>query len=225
MTVSPRITFSAGRYLLDGKPLPRVSDILSVINKPGLTAWRARVGNEEADRVSKVATDLGTAVHAACEGLNREMLTDGVFFGGTGAEALRPFTHAYEDFLIRHVRRVLLVEERVYHERHRYAGTLDVMVELNDGRTCVVDLKTGKTVDYVSTPLQLAAYACAVEEMGMAEVNGRLVVHLPSDRPGQLFLHDFSDREVYDPAWRAAVRLWRHYEASKDGWKKQGRAL
>ena len=43
---------------------PRVSTILAVENKPFLHTWRARVGNQEADRVSKEATDLGSEVDA-----------------------------------------------------------------------------------------------------------------------------------------------------------------
>lgn len=218
MTTATRITFDGKAYRLDGQPLPRVSDILSVINKPGLNAWREQQGREKADRISKAAADLGTRVHAACEAVSREMMADGVFFGGTAEADLQPFVAAYERFVVAHVSRVLAVEHKVYHERHRYAGTLDVLAELTDGRVCVLDLKTSKSVDGVAYPLQLAAYATALEEMG-TPTDGRMVIHMPSDRPGRLFLHDFSDRERWDVRWRAAVRLYRHYHETEGYWK------
>ena len=36
-------------------------------SSPGLVEWRERVGDEEANRVIKEATTLGTAVHLLCE--------------------------------------------------------------------------------------------------------------------------------------------------------------
>ena len=218
-TTQPRITFDGNAYRLDGQPLPRVSDILAVINKPGLNAWRARVGNEEADRISQAAAGLGTRIHAACESLARELLVDGVGLRADAiAEELQPYLDVYERFLAEQVVEVLSVEQRVYHEAHRYAGTIDLLARLRDGRVCVLDIKTGKTVDGTTHPLQLAAYATALESMGQP-VDGRYVLHLPANKPGTLVRYDFSDGEKYDPCWRAAVRLHRHYEATKDHWR------
>lgn len=223
-TTRPRITFADNRYWLDGRTLPRVSDILNVINKPGLHAWRQRVGTTEADAISKTATDLGTAVHAACETVNRMLLSGTPLMDIAVDEfTLSPYLAAYRRFLVSRVKRVLLVEARVFHEEARYAGTLDVAYELVTGETALGDLKTGKTVDYTTTPLQLAAYSLAARSMGVLTADRRIVIHLPSDRPGKVFEHDVTDDDerLYDLGWWAAVRLHRHYERSKDGWRTE----
>lgn len=217
----PVITFTDGRYLVDGRPLPRVSDILAVINKPGLNEWKQRVGADEAQRISRQATDLGTLVHAGCEAMGWR-LREGVSPQAPIDEAderVRPFLEAYRRYLDQKVRRVLLVEERVYHAAHGYAGTLDCAVELVTGEPAVLDFKTGKTVDHVTTPLQLAAYTLAARDMGILNAVKRLVVHLPSNQPGRVFEYDFSDADTYDHRWYAALRLYRHHEEMKDGWR------
>lgn len=216
----PDIVFANGRYLLDGRLLPRVSDILSVINKPGLNEWKQRVGAEEAQRISRQATDLGTLVHAGCEEIGRALRDDvAAAIDHTADDRTRPFLEAYLRYLEKRVRRVLLVEERVYHAAHGYAGTLDCAVELLTGEPALLDFKTGKTVDHVSTPLQLAAYALAARDMGTLDAVKRLVVHLPSNQPGRVYEYDFSDADTYDHRWYAALRLWRHHEENKDGWR------
>ena len=71
------------------------------------------------------------------------------------------------DFFARVPLRLVEVESVVYNDRHRYAGTLDFLVEFTDPAVTmmmpfppglvVMDLKTGKGV-YNETAMQLAAY-------------------------------------------------------------------
>jgi len=66
-----RVDMEIGRHYLDSnnKAVPSVTTILSGTSKSkdGLIQWRNRVGEEEADRVIKQSTDIGTAVHEAIE--------------------------------------------------------------------------------------------------------------------------------------------------------------
>jgi genome maintenance exonuclease 1 len=72
-----RVDTDIGRHYLDSdnKPVPSVTTVLSGTSKSkdGLVQWRNRVGDEEADRIIKQSTDIGTAVHEAIEKfLNKE---------------------------------------------------------------------------------------------------------------------------------------------------------
>ena len=72
-----RLDTDIGRHYLDSdnKPVPSVTTVLSGTSKSkdGLVQWRNRVGDEEADRIIKQSTDIGTAVHEAIEKfLNKE---------------------------------------------------------------------------------------------------------------------------------------------------------
>lgn len=76
-----RVDTDIGRHYLDSdnKPVPSVTTVLSGTSKSkdGLIQWRNRVGDEEADRIIKQSTDIGTAVHEAIEKfLNKEYWDD-----------------------------------------------------------------------------------------------------------------------------------------------------
>ena len=70
-----RIDTDIGRHYLDSNtnPVPSVTTVLSNTSKSkdGLIQWRNRVGNEEAERIIKQSTDIGTAVH---EGIEKYLL-------------------------------------------------------------------------------------------------------------------------------------------------------
>jgi len=69
--VLERVDTDIGRHYLDSnnKPVPSVTTILSGTSqsKDGLIQWRNRVGEDEAERIIKQSTDIGTAVHEAIE--------------------------------------------------------------------------------------------------------------------------------------------------------------
>ena len=61
-----RVDLDTGRYYLDSnqKPVPSVTTVLSATSKSkdGLIQWKNRVGEEEADRIVKQSTDIGTKI-------------------------------------------------------------------------------------------------------------------------------------------------------------------
>ena len=66
-----KVDTDIGRHYLDSnnKPVPSVTTVLSGTSKSkdGLLQWRIRVGEEEAERIIKQSTDIGTSVHEAIE--------------------------------------------------------------------------------------------------------------------------------------------------------------
>ena len=69
--VLERVDTDIGRHYLDSnnKPVPSVTTVLSGTSqsKDVLIQWRNRVGEDEAERIIKQSTDIGTAVHEAIE--------------------------------------------------------------------------------------------------------------------------------------------------------------
>lgn len=203
--IVPTPTPREGQYTIDGRRYPRVSTILGVISKPGLESWRQRVGIEEAQRISQDAAGFGTAFHAAAA------LMDDTFpeWEESVADAeLRPALRAYQVWAIENVSAIYAIEKTVHHARHLFAGTLDRVFRLRDGRLVIGDFKTGKSVDGTYR-LQLTAYAEAWEEMGYEPVAGRLILHIPRERPGELRVIEYDDDQRDRLAWRACLRLWR----------------
>lgn len=65
-----RVTTAEGRKYVgdDNVPVPSVTTVLDkTSDKTALIAWRKRVGDTEANRVSKESAGLGTKVHNALE--------------------------------------------------------------------------------------------------------------------------------------------------------------
>ena len=51
----------------EGNKYPSVTTVLSSLSAEGIAQWRARVGHEEAKKISTQASRRGTAVHTLAE--------------------------------------------------------------------------------------------------------------------------------------------------------------
>jgi hypothetical protein len=196
-----------GQYWLDGTPYPRVSSILAVINKPFLATWRGKVGNAEADRIAREATDLGTRVHAVCAAA----------LGGPPCDdtdpALAPYVAAVQAWVATEVAEVVACERVLVSRQQGYAGTCDLLVRLRDGALALADFKTSKQLD-PGYALQLAAYRRALWEDGLLP-RRRLVLWLPKAEPGRLVVQDYPAHAQDDVAWMATLQLWRWQQRTR----------
>jgi hypothetical protein len=114
-------------------------------------------------RYSRAAADRGTAIHAHVETYNLGVIMD------PWPLPVRASMLQYEHFMETVQPRVEAAECKVYHREgnwgprlHRnlhYAGTMDLLCEI-DGRMCILDVKTGKSV-HEDAALQINAYAHA----------------------------------------------------------------
>lgn len=54
-------------YTVEGRPMVSITSVTSHFNKEVFVKWRAKVGEEEANRISKRSTTRGTKTHEAIE--------------------------------------------------------------------------------------------------------------------------------------------------------------
>jgi hypothetical protein len=111
-------------------------------------------------RYSRAAADRGTDIHAHVEKYNLGVIMD------PWPLPVRASMLQYEHFMETVQPRVEAAECKVYHRRgdryapwECYAGTMDLLCEI-DGRMCILDVKTGKSV-HEDAALQINAYAHA----------------------------------------------------------------
>src|SRR4051812_32713682 len=103
-------------YMVDGQRLPSVTTIISqTLPNPGITAWKLRVGEEEAQRVSKEATDWGTGIHALVEAVNRGKAAD---LSDEEASLVAPYTTWHDE----QIELILGTEKMLVSRVHGYAG-------------------------------------------------------------------------------------------------------
>jgi len=179
-------TFPDGkRYytLPDGTKLPSVTTVLGAMKKDAIMAWRKRVGEAEANRVSKKATGRGTNVHTLCERyLNNEDM------GTMMPDALEMF-YSLKTFL-NNINNIHYQEQALWSKQLGLAGRVDCIGEYN-GELSVIDFKTSKKIktrvqieDYF---WQTAAYALMYEEMIGIPINNLVVIMAVEDEQPLVF--------------------------------------
>ncbi len=101
----------------------------------------------------------------------------------------------------------LLVEQVVWSKTHCYAGTLDLLAEVN-GILTVVDWKTGKAI-YPEAFLQNAAYRYAIREMGHGDPKAGMIVRLPKVETDPEFeAQDAGDEAANLATFLHAQQVW-----------------
>jgi hypothetical protein len=156
-----------------GMLLPSVTTVLSSMAPVGkimaLINWRKRVGQEEANRRTRLAANRGTWMHGVIEdhfhGEDIEHHLD-------KAPDWKPYYEAVEPFLGT-IAAPVLVESAVawWHEEDHigFSGTLDMVATMGDGTVALVDWKTSykEKPDYqlADYKRQLGAYAMAAEQL------------------------------------------------------------
>jgi hypothetical protein len=172
------------RYVtLDGNAYPSVTTILSILSEESIAKWRAKVGEEEANKVSLRATTRGTAVHAIIE---KYMNNDPNYAEGYLPHVIQSLENL-KPLLDKHVTKVYAQEVPLYSDHLQMAGTCDAVVEW-DGVPTIVDWKTSrrpkKKANIGNYFMQLAAYAVMWEERtGMPIQQTRIVMDVDDFHP------------------------------------------
>jgi hypothetical protein len=144
-------------YTIDDAWYPRVTKIISIKAKPALYRFYAEAENFKAGQdISRKSAEEGTLIHSAVEKI----------LVGERPEvdlSIAPAINSFLKFLDRKNIQATpeLVEKRVVHHDHRYAGTVDALA-LIDGKFGVLDIKTSQAI-YRDYNLQTAAYMDALK--------------------------------------------------------------
>ena len=213
-----RVENKLGRFYIGSKgvEVPSVTTVLSsTSDKSGIDEWKRRVGLEEAERILKESTTIGTNVHNALENYlqdkNWNINDDGSYISKTSISILNCFI----DNLINDIDEVWGLEVGLILDG-LYAGTADCIGKFN-GQESLIDFKTAKKVkpkewieDYF---LQCSAYANAHNVM--FGTNIEQIVILMADRNQEFKKYIASGREFnhYTNKWKQ--KLIKFYNANK----------
>jgi len=150
-------------------PANSVTTILGSLPNPELDAWRERVGEEEANRISKEATDIGTLMHDSLEALllEKEFIPNPDCNPDEHLPMAMTMAKAIRMYGWKRMNEVWAVEIPL-HFGDLYAGRTD-LIGMYAGIPAIMDYKTSKFVkapEYLTKyRLQMAAYALAMEKM------------------------------------------------------------
>lgn len=168
-------TFPDGRRyynLPDGTRLPSVTTVLGAQKKASIMAWRKRVGDAEANRISKIATSRGTNVHTLCERyLNNDKL------GDIMPDAKEMFMDLVP--ILDKIDNIHYQEQALWSIELGMAGRVDCIAEF-EGVLSVIDFKTSKrikTLDEIDDYFwQTSAYSLMYEELIGKPINDLVII-------------------------------------------------
>jgi len=175
-----------------------ITSVTSHFNKEIFVKWRKRVGNEEADRITKAATGRGTDMHTLTEHyLKNENLPE-----------VRPIS----DFLFKiakgklnKINNIYALEGPLYSKELGIAGTVDCIAEY-DGELAIIDFKTSKKPkprDWIEHYfVQCMAYGCMLYEMRDIPIK-KLVIIMACEN-GECKVYEEYDKAKY-------IRLLQQY--------------
>ena len=181
------------RYYIDSKgdAYPSVTTVVGLKTKEQIKLWRARVGEETANKISTSAAKRGTKFHQYIEDYLRKekeyiefenIIQEGMF------KAVRPVL----DEIV-----PLALEAPLYSENLKMAGRVDC-VGMFDGKLCIIDFKSSAKPkeDYMAETwfIQMTAYALMVEELTGHEIEECVaLVGVEGSNAFQLFICDPDD--------------------------------
>lgn len=182
------------KYLLNGISLPSVTKIMNTLSS------NLYSGIDE--KVLARAADKGTAVHNAIDNYIRFGIDD-------ISPELEGYYIAFKCWMNEHQVKPYGTEIKLYHKALMYAGTADMVAEV-DGVDTLIDFKTTTKISEMLAGVQLSAYEKAFQSQDNGfEVRNRIIVHLSND--GKYKVISFNNT---DECWRVFMALLtvRNYE-------------
>ena len=167
----------------EGKKYPSITTVLSVRGKEAIYEWRRRVGEEEANRITRHACARGTALHTIAEKyLNNEL---DIYKKDEMPHVVALF-RSIQPILDNNIGRVVMQERPLYSDHLGIAGRVDLIAEY-EGKLSVIDFKTSKRVktreEISNYFIQAAAYAIMFEERTGIPVSRSVIVMAVDDNP------------------------------------------
>ena len=178
-------------YNVNDRPMVSITSVTSHFNKHIFVDWRKRVGDAEANRITKRATTRGTATHELIE---KHLLNEEVVLDHPSTKML--FTQAKK--VLQNINNIYALEKSLYSNELGVAGTVDCIAEYN-GELSIIDFKTAakpKPRDWIENYfVQAAAYACMFYEL--TDIPVKKLVILMTCENGEVTVYEEYDKMKY----------------------------
>ena len=171
--------------------LVSITSVTSHHNKDIFVKWRKKVGDAEADRITRQSTSRGTDTHTLTEAYlyNKEL---------PEVQPLSQMLFKIYKSELNKISRVHSLEGSLYSKELGIAGTVDCIAEYN-GELAIIDFKTSKKpkprkwVDHYF--VQCMAYGCMLYEMTGIAVK-KLVIIMTCEN-GESIVYEEYDKKKY----------------------------
>ena len=171
--------------------LVSITSVTSHFNKEIFVKWRKRVGDEEADRITKRATKRGTDMHTLVEHyMKNEKLPE--------VPPISDFLFKISKANLKRINNIYALEGSLYSKQLGIAGTVDCIAEY-DGELAIIDFKTSakpKPRGWIEHYfVQCMAYGCMLYELTGISVK-KLVIIMACEN-GECVVYEERDKSKY----------------------------
>ena len=171
--------------------LVSITSVTSHFNKEIFVKWRKKVGNEEAERITKAATSRGTDMHTLVEHhLKNEQLPK--------VQPLSDFLFKISKTELNRINNIYALEGSLYSKQLGIAGTVDCIAEY-DGELAIIDFKTSKKPkprEWIENYfVQAMFYGMAYYEMTGTPIKKLVIIMACED--GESVVYEESDLKKY----------------------------
>ena len=169
-----------------------ITSVISHFSKEKFAAWRKKVGDEEADRITRRATSRGTDAHTLIEQHLKNL--------DLSSDVLSISKHLFQIAVpaLKRINNIYALEGSLYSSYLGVAGTVDCIAEF-DGELSIIDFKTSKQPkprDWIDGYfVQCCAYACMLYELTGISVK-KFVIIMTCEN-GELEVYEEYDKKKY----------------------------
>ena len=168
-----------------------ITSVTSHYNREIFNNWRKKVGEEEAQKITKAATSRGTDLHLCVENYlhNKDLPT---------VAPIADFLFKIAKTDLNRINNIYALEGSLYSKQLGVAGTVDCIAEY-DGELAVIDFKTSKKpkprewIEHYF--VQCMAYGCMLYELTGISVK-KLVIIMACEN-GECVVYEERDKSKY----------------------------
>lgn len=176
-----------------GNTYPSITTVLGFLSKKDILAWRKRVGEEEANRISRQACARGTKMHTLVE----KYLQNEKILIKEEMPHIQIGFNSIKQVLDKHIDNIRMQETPLFSDHLGVAGRVDLIAEF-DGRLSVIDIKTSSRVktedDIESYFMQESAYAIMFEERTKIPITQLVTLMVVDSDPNILVFKQHRDK-------------------------------
>ena len=195
-----------------GKMYPSITSVTSFYNRDVFINWRKRVGNEEADRITKESTFRGTKYHDVVE----YYIKNGTIDGCTMLPSTK-FLFLQSKANLDRINNIHALEKSLYSDYLGLAGRVDCIAEY-DGELAVIDFKTSKKIKpekwIENYYVQETAYACMYYEMTGIPVKKLITIMVAEN--GECVVYEKRNKGHYIKLLTEYIRKFVNYKTESN---------
>jgi hypothetical protein len=171
--------------------LVSITSVTSHKNRQFFADWRKRVGEEEADKITRQATSRGTDFHTLTE---NHLLNKGL----PEVQPLSDFLFKISKSTLNRINNIHALEGSLYSKQLGIAGTVDCIAQF-DGELAIIDFKTSKKpkprewIEHYF--VQCMAYGCMLYEITGISIK-KLVIIMACEN-GECVVYEEYDKSKY----------------------------